>query len=169
MLVPNPSAPTACHRLPNEPVSKFFSIALELIVALSVGASPAAFAVTLPDMPARTYVTDGPVYTIVRAGDTIYIGGGFSRVGPRTGPGVELALDGSEDPGFPEISGPGSEYTGFAGPGLRAVVADGAGGWYVGGLFSHVGGVARTAMHRRLVPGEAVRDAVDIQPDFTDR
>jgi hypothetical protein len=144
MFLPNLSAREAFRRQPKNPLSKFFSIALELIVALSVGVSPVVVAGSLSDTPDRTYVTDGPVQAIARAGDTIYIGGLFSRVGPRTGPGVEVALDGSENPGLPEISGPGSGYAGFASPGLRAVVADGTGGWYVGGLFSHVGGVART-------------------------
>ena len=84
--------------------------------------------------PDRTFVTDG-VRTVVRSGDTIYIGGLFNRVGPRTGPGVEFALDGSQIPGLPEVSG-GTDT-------VHAVASDGSGGWYIGGLFTHVGGVAR--------------------------
>lgn len=124
--------------------STFSVIAFQLLLALLLGASFAAGAASLSDKPDRTYVTDGPVNAVVRAGDTIYIGGQFSRVGPRTGPGVEVALDGTETPGLPEISGAGPTLAGGAATGLRAVVADGSGGWYVGGLFTHVGGVART-------------------------
>jgi trimeric autotransporter adhesin len=85
--------------------------------------------------PNRTFVTNGPVQAVVRSGDTIYIGGRFNRVGPRTGPGVEFALDGSQNTGLPEVTGGGGT--------VQAVASDGSGGWYIGGLFTHVGGVAR--------------------------
>ena len=98
----------------------------------------------LSSLPDRTYVTNGPVQTIAQSGDTIYIGGRFDRVGPRTGPGVEVALDGSQNSGLPEISGAGPSSLGGSGGGLSAVAADGSGGWYIGGLFTHVGGVPRT-------------------------
>ena len=117
---------------------------MQLLLAVPLGAASAAGAASLSDTPDTTYVTDGPVNAIVRAGDTIYIGGQFSRVGPRTGPGVEVALDGTENSGLPEISGAGPTLAGGATTGLRAVVSDASGGWYVGGLFTHVGGVART-------------------------
>ena len=86
-------------------------------------------------VPDNTYVTDGLVNAVVRSGDRVYIGGRFGRIGPRTGPGVELALDGSQEPGLPEVSG-GTDT-------VNAVASDGSGGWYIGGLFTHVGGVAR--------------------------
>jgi hypothetical protein len=94
--------------------------------------------------PDRTFVTNGPVQAIVRSGDTIYIGGRFDRVGPRTGPGVEVALNGSQNPGLPEISGAGPSSIVGSGGSLSAVAADGSGGWYIGGLFTHVGGIPRT-------------------------
>jgi len=109
-----------------------------LLLTLSLSASLAA---TLPD---RTFVTNGPVQAIVRGGGTIYIGGQFNRVGPRTGPGVEVALAGTQNAGLPEISGAGPSSLVGAGGYLSAVAADGTGGWYIGGLFTHVGGVART-------------------------
>lgn len=92
--------------------------------------------------PDNTFVTNGNVQAVVRSGDTIYIGGHFNRVGPRTGPGVELALDGSQIPGLPEVTGAGGAVTGGGGA-VQAVASDGSGGWYIGGLFTHVGGVAR--------------------------
>lgn len=114
-------------------------------MATCIGSS-AGFAATLPDAPDDSYVTDGTVNAFVRVGDTLYIGGAFDRVGPRTGPGVELALDGSQNSGLPQISGSGPiSPLAFSGsPALNAVVSDGAGGWYIGGCFSHVGGLART-------------------------
>jgi trimeric autotransporter adhesin len=92
--------------------------------------------------PDNTFVTNGNVQAVVRSGDTIYIGGLFNRVGPRTGPGVELALDGSQIAGLPEVTGAGGTVTGGGGA-VQAVASDGSGGWYIGGLFTHVGGVAR--------------------------
>lgn len=86
--------------------------------------------------PDRTDVTDGTINAIVRSGNTIYIGGQFSRVGPRTGPGVELALDGSQNPGLPDISGTEAR--------ILTQVSDGAGGRYIAGTFTRVGGVARS-------------------------
>jgi hypothetical protein len=85
--------------------------------------------------PDDTYVTDGTVNAIVRSGNAIYIGGLFNRLGPRTGPGLEFALNGSQNPGLPEVSGGDFRVT--------EVVADGSGGWYIGGVFTHVGGIAR--------------------------
>jgi hypothetical protein len=121
-----------------------FAIAFPLLVVLPLCTSSVGVAGSLSDTPDPTYVTDGEVHAIVRSGDTIYIGGLFTRVGPRPGPGVEVALDGSEIAGFPQISGAGPSYSGGATTGVRAVLSDGAGGWYVSGLFTHVGGVPRT-------------------------
>jgi hypothetical protein len=93
---------------------------------------------------ASSYVTNGPVNAIAHAGTNIYIGGQFDRVGPRTGPGVELRLDGSQDRTSPEVAGSGPTAAFGSGVAVRAVVADGAGGWFVGGLFTHLGSAPRT-------------------------
>ncbi|QBB71765.1 hypothetical protein ELE36_16160 [Pseudolysobacter antarcticus] len=166
MSLRNPPGRAAANR------AKFLidvrAILRPLLVVLSVGMSLVAVAATLPDSskrsevtddstnaitefyaalpntPMRTYVTDGAVNAIVRSGDTIYVGGQFSRVGPRTGPGVEVALDGSLNTAMPDIAGAGPSYTGGATTGVRAVISDGAGGWFVGGLFTHIGGIAQT-------------------------
>jgi len=117
---------------------------LALFMAFTVLTVSGAAGADLSDVPARTYVTDGTVQTIVRAGDTIYIGGSFTKVGPRTGPGAEVSFAGTTDTAMPEVSGiPPSGCSG-ASSGLRAVVADGGGGWFIGGCFSHVGAVALT-------------------------
>src|ERR1041385_2520138 len=108
-----------------------------LLAALLPGNARGSIADSQPN---RTFVTNGPVEAVVRAGDTIYIGGRFDRVGPRTGPGVEVGLDGSQHPGLPEISGAGPSSLNGSGGGLSAVAPDGFGGWYIGGLFTHVGG-----------------------------
>jgi hypothetical protein len=113
------------------PVGTLGAVAVGLALLTGV---PAAQAAVQPK-PAKTWVTNGPVYEIVDTGDTIYIGGKFTQVGPRTGPGVGIDVTSGKSTHLPEVSG------GFAH--VWAVVADGGGGWYLGGSFTRVGGVAR--------------------------
>ncbi len=75
----------------------------------------------------------GRVLAIAPAGDTVYIGGTFGVIGPATGGGVPL------DARTAKLVAP---YARIAGR-VEAVVADGEGGWFVGGSFTHVGGQAR--------------------------
>jgi hypothetical protein len=79
------------------------------------------------------WAANGPVNAVVRSGNTIYIGGGFTRLGPATGGGVPIdAVTASFPANFPKIAG-----------GVKAVAADGSGGWFVGGYFTSVNGVPR--------------------------
>lgn len=80
------------------------------------------------------WVTDGRVTTTAISGDRLYIAGTFNYVGPRTG-------------GFAEINAPALSRLGRppeVNGSVRAMVSDGEGGWYIGGLFSRVAGVARS-------------------------
>ncbi|HLE32849.1 MAG TPA: hypothetical protein VJB38_09595, partial [Bacteroidota bacterium] len=79
------------------------------------------------------YVTNGTVRAVLANGNTIYIAGDFTIVGPYTGSGVALdTASGAYDAAFPKVNGT-----------IRAVVPDGAGGFYIGGNFTSVGGVVR--------------------------
>ena len=105
-------------------------LALALAVASTVFSAGGAFAQAIDS---TLWVTNGDVNAIVCAGGTIYLGGLFSRVGPATGGGVPLdATSGALPPSFPKVAG-----------GVRAVVSDGVGGWYIGGEFTAVGGLPR--------------------------
>src|SRR4051794_6288471 len=105
--------------------------ALGAVAAAAAFAYPALAAAPISWVPDRTYVTSGPVDPTVRIGDKLYIGGSFRRIGPRTGPwSVVDAATGAVKPGLPELAG-GKR-------GVLATVSDGAGGWYVGGDFTHV-------------------------------
>ena len=66
--------------------------------------------------------TNGPVNTILKEGNVVYIGGQFTHVGQNLPYGV--ALD--------ELTG--SVYTSFVKPNgiVRTAVPDGNGGWYIG-------------------------------------
>ena len=77
--------------------------------------------------------TNGRVMDILPVGNRIYLAGGFDYVGPATGYGVGVdAAAGIKLPGAPVIDGV-----------VRAAVADGQGGWFIGGDFKNVGGQYR--------------------------
>src|SRR4051812_21340252 len=73
-----------------------------------------------------SWVPNGQVRGLARAGDTVYLGGAFDYVGPQTGSGVLLDATSGERSAaaFPTFTGE-----------IRAVAADGLGGWYVAGAF----------------------------------
>lgn len=102
--------------------------------------------------PAQTvrddlWVTNGTVYDAKAVGDTLYVGGQFDYAGPATGPfGVAGAETGAVESGWPKINGV-----------VYAVAPDGAGGWYVGGKFSSVGGV--TAYNLAHIRADKTLDA----------
>lgn len=86
------------------------------------------------------YVTNGRVSAEVLQGNTLYIAGSFTQVGPATGGLVAIdSTSGNTVSGFPEVVGS-----------VLAIAPDGAGGWYIGGSFSSVGGVARSSLARVL-------------------
>jgi trimeric autotransporter adhesin len=98
--------------------------------------------------PAETVVpglwgTNGSVEAITRIGDRLYIGGGFSTVGPITGGGVPVdRTSGAPRRPFAPVTGS-----------VRAAVPDGDGGWFIGGVFTAVGGVPRSNLAHVLADG----------------
>jgi hypothetical protein len=77
------------------------------------------------------WIPDGKVNAIARSGNTIYLGGNFSRVGPSTGHFAAIdTIHGSVNPGFPKINGS-----------VQTIISDGNGGWFIGGNFNKVGKV----------------------------
>jgi hypothetical protein len=87
--------------------------------------------------PAPGLVTDGPVEALATSGNNLYLGGSFETVGPRTGVGLQFNSSLSErSTSIPQVSGSGAVIT--------TVISDGSGGWFIGGRFTSVGGVART-------------------------
>ncbi len=98
----------------------------------------------------QPWVVDGQVTALAVSGHTLYLGGSFTRVSPRTGPLVAFSSSGTQL-GFPVAEG-GK---------VRAIVGDGKGGWFVGGDFTRIGGVscpdlahvtASRAVDRRFCP-----------------
>jgi len=80
------------------------------------------------------YVTNGAVLSTAVSGNTLYVGGDFTQVGPATGGFVPTdATTGAVIGGFPKVNG-----------GINAIASDGAGGWFIGGYFTTVGGLPRS-------------------------
>ena len=117
-----------------------------LLVAGICLAAPAAMAVTPTSPDSSAYVPNGEVSAIAHAPDgTTYIGGSFSRIGPRTGTGAAIsASTGSLISGFPEVAGP-----------IYTAVSDGAGGYYIGGRFHSIAGQPRRAL-AHILPDKTV-------------
>lgn len=104
-----------------------------LVLVAMVAPSSHAQALRYPQ-----WVTDGPVQSAVLSGDTLYMGGQFFAVARFTGGGFPASSStASPRPGFPPIRGT-----------VNAVVSDGAGGWYVGGAFTEIGGLSRHHLAR---------------------
>src|SRR2546421_1299111 len=83
--------------------------------------------------PTATWRPFGSVFAIAQSGSSVYFGGRFTYVGPSTGSFVALDANTSEvEAGPPRVTGD-----------VLSSAADGDGGWYIGGTFTSVGGVAR--------------------------
>src|SRR5690242_2977453 len=127
-VVPAPLERSVTKRLVVVPLAGLLAAAI-VAPAASADAAP-----TLNYTPvASWWGTNGRVTDIVTAGDRVYLGGGFDYIGPQTGYGAGVSgTTGAMVPNAPMIDGA-----------VYASVADGAGGWYVAGAFTTVGGVAR--------------------------
>src|SRR6185436_7409066 len=80
------------------------------------------------------WVPDGPINAMAEQDGILYLGGDFTTLRPNRGPGIGLnlsSLDTYFD--FPQVNGP-----------VLAVAADQGGGFYIGGEFTRVDGLART-------------------------
>ncbi len=118
-------------------------------LAAMLFAAPAA---ALETVHPELWVANNDVLAIARSGTTLYIGGNFDYVGPATGAftAVDLAS------GVPTAPSARVALQHAAGDGVYAAVPDG-GGWYIGGQFPFVGGVARSNLAHLLADGHAVR------------
>ncbi len=84
------------------------------------------------------------ILACARSGNTLYVGGNFSKIGPCTGGGVPVnASTGAPQARYPRVAG----YVDVALP-------DGSGGWYIAGKFTGVGGCARTNLAHIRPDGE---------------
>lgn len=128
------------------------------LLALTVaGAGAVSDDAQAPD--ASAWVTDGIVLSIAREGGRTFIGGNFNRVGRRTGSGVPFSANVASDDPNPGLG----SFPQVAGGDVKAVVSDTKGGWYIGGDFTHVGGVARTRLAHIVPDGDS---ALKVDPNW---
>jgi hypothetical protein len=106
-----------------------------LLPVLAMGVALAAPA-SAQNLYEHFWVPDGPVFAVQPYFDRMIFGGSFQRVGPPTGSAAVT------DPASGLLAGPPLGVDGIVG----AVVSDGAGGWYLGGTFTTIRGVARSRL-----------------------
>lgn len=108
-------------------------VLVTLVTALlGAPASQASTGLTYTPVPGW-WGTNGRVTDSALVGNRVYLAGGFDYIGPQTGYGVAVSSStGTKLATTPLITGT-----------VNTVVADGAGGWYIGGNFSKVGAVSR--------------------------
>src|ERR687893_528749 len=131
------AAPPRRQRQTSRRAARAVAVALAalLLAASFVLAAPEASAAPVGTTPRPLpQFGDGEVRATAQIGNRVYVAGSFRRVGPlHTGSaGVAHAVTGAFEAGFPSVDGM-----------VNAVVADGAGGWYLGGDFEVVGGLYR--------------------------
>ena len=110
-------------------------IAVSLVAAGSARAQVAAVPAAGPIAGAS--VDGGPSVRAlaVGTGNALYAAGSFAGIAARTGHWVRFGGSGARDPAWPEVDGS-----------VEAVAPDGAGGWFIGGRFTHVGGQPRARL-----------------------
>jgi trimeric autotransporter adhesin len=93
--------------------------------------------------PGQLWGTNERVLAIAPHGNTLYIGGTFTKVWPCVG-GM-IATDrtiGTQVPGLPRVNGT-----------VSAIASDAEGGWYVGGTFNSIDGLPRSNLGHILSNG----------------
>jgi hypothetical protein len=95
--------------------------------------------------PSNRWITNGTVTDAVALGEVVYLAGTFTRIGPRTGPLTFLDPVTLEPRLAPEV----------AGGDIVAVEPDGAGGYFIAGRFTAVGGHPQRGVARLTGTGSA--------------
>ena len=124
-----------------------------------LGVLVGAIGVCVPTAVGAQYVlhnfpdTNGTVFATALSENTLYLGGRFSKINPEKTSGVPIdAATAMAEPGFPVVGG---AAPGQAAASVNAVAPDGAGGWFIGGKFSLVGGVPRANL-AHILPDKTV-------------
>jgi hypothetical protein len=119
---------------------------------------------TINETPDNTWMTNGRVYSIIRSGDYIYVGGKFTRARSAVSGGKSFAATniarfdadtGVGDPSWtPDVTGAGTSTTVYA-------LAAAGGKIWVGGQFNAVDGISR----RNLAAVNEQTGQVDLSVD----
>jgi hypothetical protein len=128
-----------------KPAIALLSLAMLLVMAglFLIAGIPEAQAAPSSSFDRNLWIANNTVNCVLPVGDTTYIGGDFTYVGPNTGHGVPLDVStGKPVANFPLVNGL-----------IYVTVSDGAGGWYIGGNFTKVGTVGRSYAAHILANG----------------
>ncbi len=106
----------------------FFCVAFFLLFTFTAALSQ------VPEADSARWITNDRVSAIVRSGNTVYLAGSFTHIGPNTGAGVLLNVSDGKLAPAPLLQVDGM---------VSACIPDGRGGWFIGGLFNRVQGEAR--------------------------
>lgn len=133
---------------------------LLMVVACVLAGGRLAAAQALPDdVSSLPWIVDGGnVEAVARAGSRLYLGGDFRHVAPRS---HVIGPFGAFGPQAGELVAAEPAITGQ----IRAVVDDGVGGWFVGGLINQ--GTAIAGLARLDATGRRVPWAIDIALNFS--
>ncbi|MBP7428598.1 MAG: hypothetical protein KBC05_04150 [Candidatus Hydrogenedentes bacterium] len=94
---------------------------------------------------------NGDVFAVACGANTVYLGGFFSYIGPRTGAGVPLDINtGLPESPYPMVERAEGELNEVF---ISTCVSDGNGGWFIGGMFKSVGGALRDNLAHILPNG----------------
>ncbi len=102
-----------------------------------------ALFVELPAPVEPFAITDGSVNAVLREGDRVFLGGTFTRVGPPSNGGAVVDL----------VTGSVRHPYGYVDGTVYCSVPDSSGGWFIGGTFTSVRGVARKNLAHILADG----------------
>ena len=131
-------------RLPVRPAPRALralSVTIAALGLMAFGASASVAAPPAADPDGPTWVADLSVQAFARDGQTLYIGGDFTRLSPRTG--ATIVLDGNDArQSTPEVNGD-----------IRDSARDSNGGFYIVGSFTAVGGAPRPGVAHLLPDG----------------
>ena len=120
-------------------------LAFPLIAFITLATLSAPGTPTVQAAPAAT-VLDSPIGEVIAStvgpDGTAYTLGSFTRAGAATGGLARLNSSAAVQRNFPTVTGR-----------VNAIVSDGAGGWFLGGDFTAVGGQSRTMVARILSDG----------------
>ncbi|QHT66434.1 hypothetical protein GXP67_07065 [Rhodocytophaga rosea] len=102
-----------------------FSVFLAIVLSFSLTIRAQVLDSTMAVVSSGSINSSASVYTMATLNNTIYLGGSFDYVGPRTGSGVPVDIaTGLAKAQFPKVNG--TIYT---------IISDGKGGWFMGGSF----------------------------------
>ena len=108
------------------------------LAALLAWAAPAESQTIREDFP----IPNGPVHALAAASGTLYVGGSFTRIGPRAPYGAVLSAATGE-----LVHAPSLDWL------VTDVVPDGLGGWFISGLFDYVGGAPHNNLAHIMADG----------------